>query len=217
MSDSAPELTGFGRLVCEAAKGNLEARDAVFERLLPLVQARVQLLAQGWSPDEEEEAVGEICCDLANSHERIFAGFDPSLRPDPTPYLRKVVERKFFHYCRRRKKHDEGVKRVREAADTTPLLATTIAPEDVSGDVEIAEYLSAFLGRLGPIDRYTFQKRLVEGHSSKDVADTLEMSPNGVDQRVTRLRKRFRAWLRKRGIFGASMILVPLMSWFLGP
>lgn len=142
---------------------------------------------------DAEECVNDACLGAWDSI--------PPNRPDPLlPYLYKTVRNlalKRYHRDTAQKRGGDGF----DAAfsELENVLATSGGPEAELDAKELARALNGFLKRLSSKDRALFLGRYWFGEAYDTLAFRLGMTENSAAVRLSRLRKKLRDYLVKKG------------------
>lgn len=148
------------------------------------------LLQNSW---DAEECVNDACLAAWNSI--------PPARPEPLlPWLYKTVRNLAINRFHRSTAQKRGGFTFDAAFDELEnMLVSDRRPEDALEAKELAKLLERFLGKLSPRDRALFLGRYWFGEACDTLAMRLNITENNCAVRLSRIRKKLRAYLIKKG------------------
>lgn len=124
----------------------------------------------------------------------------PPERPDP---LAAFIARITRNTALNRRRHDGAEKRQGDSfalsmEELSDILPSETLEEQVSAR-ELGQAISSFLAEEEKENRKLFLRRYWFGESVKDLAEETEMGENAVSARLSRMRKRLKAYLEEEG------------------
>lgn len=168
------------RLLKEASAGDAEALDALFSRLYPYV---LRVIRAYGAPAADADDIA------AETFLRVFEAMKSKGGEvaHPAPYLAAVARHLVVRELRQRRTAGASVSILDEAAELH-------AGVDLAREVETADALARALDLLDEHDRLLVQM-LVEGHSTREIAERIGLPTDVVNVRLARARKRLAASL----------------------
>ena len=179
-------------MIQAARRGEASAREAVFRRLLPLVQAEVRRTMRGASSQEQQDMIGQICLWLAEDMARLLANVEAAR--SPAALLRIIIRRLAARYLRDRTASKRRLERL--AGDLPERTVSDAAwgfpsPDDDDQLRLVLRWAQA----LSHENRAIFWERLVAERASREVALELGLQAATIDKRAERLRTQLKTWL----------------------
>ena len=190
---AAPAVAGAALDDEEVVARVLAGDAALFEILMRRYNQRLFRLVRPLLGEDDEAAdVLQEAWVRAFEHLRQFAG-----RARFSTWVSKIALHEGWARARRRRRLQPAGSAVEESDD----FAFTTAPPDperAAGQRELAALLGTAVERLPVPQRMVFVLRAVEGMSTQETAELLELSPENVKVRLHRARAALRADLERR-------------------
>jgi RNA polymerase sigma-70 factor (ECF subfamily) len=161
------------------------------EHLIPAAKAGVadiyhkRVPRRSWRPEDVEELTNDVLAHLFSSAGARLKAWDPH-RGDLSVWVKEIARnytkshfRKAYEQPWKTEQHEPSSEVLHGDADNG------IEPEIVE-----REFAERLVDQLDETDRELFQARFVEDQNSKEIAAARGMTPNNVDTKISRLRKR---------------------------